>query len=50
MQISPYAVFTTNLKKGIKRGIFFIGTTKGFQKFQYQQSYVNYRSYIELQN
>ena len=29
---------------------FFIGKTKENQRFQYQQSYMSYKSYIEQQN
>ena len=51
MRISPYVVFLTGdfYSKRTWKECFFIGKTKESQKFQYQQSYMSYKSYTELQ-
>ena len=51
LRISCYAVLATVFySKIIWKECFFIGKTKENQKFQYQQSYKSYKSYMELQN
>ena len=51
MRISPYVVFLTGdfYSKRTWKECFFIRKTKESQKFQYQQSYMSYESYTELQ-